>query len=115
MWVYCWSTACDIGPTIKQNWPSVSSLLKITLYSKSVFFPYFQDALAAIGHRDVLTKLDLELNPPEPVVEVQEEPPAFLEKYLIPYYREVEKYDALKAANKSYGLCEGYDFWHAAS
>jgi hypothetical protein len=59
-----------------------------------------KDTLLKIKRPDILEEVEERLAPP--VVEVVHEaaPPPFLADYLIPYFKEVERYDQLRAAHK---------------
>lgn len=57
-------------------------------------------ALAAIRRTDVLRQMDSEVNPPVPEVAVLSDVPDWVDVELIPYWREVERYDQLRAAHK---------------
>ena len=57
-------------------------------------------ALVAIKRHDVINKIDLDLNPPEPLSEEEEEEITYVEEYLIPFVRQVERFDELRAQNR---------------
>jgi hypothetical protein len=57
-------------------------------------------ALADIRRYDVITKIDLDLNPPNGNELEPEEPITYVEEYLIPFVRQVEKFDKLRAQNR---------------
>ena len=60
-----------------------------------------KEALADIRRLDVLQVLEEELNPSVPeVLEEDNSKYDFLEPYLIPFMKECEKFDQLRAANK---------------
>ena len=58
-------------------------------------------ALRSLKRYDIISHVDETLNPPVLNTKVEEPPPpSFLARYLIPCYKEVEKYDQLRAANR---------------
>ena len=59
-----------------------------------------QEALTDIRRFDTLQILRDELFPTREEVLVEENPYPFLEPYLVPFIKEVEKFDELRAANK---------------
>lgn len=57
-------------------------------------------ALRAIHRTDIVLSVNEELNPPRPPTPKEDNFPDFLDENLIPYWKEVEKYDQLRAAKK---------------
>jgi hypothetical protein len=60
-----------------------------------------QQALKSIHRHDVVNVIEEEMNPTPPPAETPDDVTySYAEPYLIPYLKEVEKFDELRAANK---------------
>jgi hypothetical protein len=57
-------------------------------------------SLKEIHRKDVLHLIEHQLHPPRPPSPVEESIPDFLDETLIPYWKEIEKFDQLRAAKK---------------
>ncbi|ELU05790.1 hypothetical protein CAPTEDRAFT_193238 [Capitella teleta] len=59
-----------------------------------------KQTLKKIHRNDVIAIINHQLHPPRPPTPTEEVIPDFLDESLIPYWKEIEKYDQLKAAKK---------------
>lgn len=56
-------------------------------------------ALGAIQRADVVVHMNAKVHPPEPEVVVQSEIPDWVDAELVPYWREIERFDEIMATN----------------
>lgn len=59
-----------------------------------------KESLAVAKRTDICDKIELKLNPPGSSETPSEEPITFLEPELLPYLKEVERFDELNAAGR---------------
>ena len=59
-----------------------------------------KEGLGKVRRLDILEKIDLDLNPPQEVEVIEEDLYPYADPELIPYLKEVERFDELLKANK---------------